>query len=438
MNLARRIPRKNYASVAAALITVSGLTMTTGLGGVFGYQTLQSPGSDPAVVRTPSPARWEEGPLKELPHYDPKSPEGFTVDLRSRDLSSANLKGRESDLAHADFDSRTRWPKDLPAGFDPAAIMTTARNPGLNVRELHRRGITGKGVGIAIIDQPLLVDHVEYRDRLKMYEEIHIPEIENTASMHGPAVASIAVGRTTGVAPQADLYYIAEQHGDLAITGDFRWDFTWLAKSIDRVLEVNRGLPEGSKIRVISVSVGWSPEQKGYAEVNQAVERARKAGIFVISTSLEETHRLAFHGLGREASKDPDLASSYGPGSWWAEAFLNGERRFSPGTRLLAPMDSRTTASPTGKDEYVYYADGGWSWTVPYLAGLYALACQVRPDITPEEFWAESLRTGKVVEVKHQDTSLLLGNIAQPVALMDALQKKVRTSSTRSPSVGIR
>ena len=28
------------------------------------------------------------------------------------------------------------------------------------------------------------------------------------AQMHGPAVSSIAVGKTVGVAPEADLYYI--------------------------------------------------------------------------------------------------------------------------------------------------------------------------------------------------------------------------------------
>ena len=44
-------------------------------------------------------------------------------------------------------------------------------------------------------------------------------------------------------------------------------------------------------------------------------------------------------------------------------------------------MDSRCTASPTGINDYVYYREGGMSWTVPYLAGLYALACQVNPDI---------------------------------------------------------
>ena len=72
-----------------------------------------------------------------------------------------------------------------------------------------------------------------------MYEEIHCNEEQ--AAMHGSAVASIAVGKTTGVAPGADLYYIAETHGD-SNNGTFNYDFTWLAKSIDRILEVNKSL----------------------------------------------------------------------------------------------------------------------------------------------------------------------------------------------------
>jgi hypothetical protein len=36
---------------------------------------------------------------------------------------------------------------------------------------MHAQGITGQGVGIAIIDNPLLVDHEEYAGRLRLYEE---------------------------------------------------------------------------------------------------------------------------------------------------------------------------------------------------------------------------------------------------------------------------
>lgn len=47
----------------------------------------------------------------------------------------------------------------------------------------------------------------------------------------------------------------------------------------------------------------------------------------------------------------PDVFDSYEPGLWWAKGFYDGER-FSD--RLLVSMSSRTTASPTGKDKYVF------------------------------------------------------------------------------------
>jgi hypothetical protein len=162
------------------------------------------------------------------------------------------------------------------------------KNPGLGVRALHRLGITGNGVGVAIIDQALLVDHVEYRDRLRLYEEIH--NGDETAAMHGPAVASIAVGRTVGVAPGADLYYIAETHGSVE-SRQFVFDFVPLARSIDRILEVNRSLPATRKIRVLSISEGWSPRQKGYAEVTAAVERAMEGKVTPVRKLERRTRR---------------------------------------------------------------------------------------------------------------------------------------------------
>jgi subtilisin family serine protease len=50
-------------------------------------------------------------------------------------------------------------------GFDPTRVTESGKDRGLEMRALHARGITGKGVGIAVIDQPLLVNHVEYADR---------------------------------------------------------------------------------------------------------------------------------------------------------------------------------------------------------------------------------------------------------------------------------
>lgn len=62
-------------------------------------------------------------------------------------------------------------------------LMESGKNPGLGIRKLHKEGITGKGIGIAIIDQALLIDHVEYKEQLKMYEEIHCADIKKGVSV---------------------------------------------------------------------------------------------------------------------------------------------------------------------------------------------------------------------------------------------------------------
>jgi len=398
------------------------------------YATRKGPGIKPTIVRHPPAADFSRGEITSIPKHDPaKAREGWQVDLRSFDVRKASLKDSEPDLLHADFDSKTRWPEEISTlkTFVPDRIMELGRNPGLGLRSLHAKGITGKGVGIAIIDQALLVDHAEYKDRLRMYEEIHCAG--GQAQMHGPAVASIAVGRSVGVAPGANLYYIAETHGTWnSNTHEFKWDFTYLAQSIDRILQVNKGLPRAGRIRVISISVGWDPRQDGYAAVVAAVQRARKAGIFVVSSSLSETYAdlgMALNGLGRDPLTDPNLPASYGPGIWWASEFYgnpdyaNRIKQMAPKGLLYVPMDSRCTASPTGVNDYVFYRNGGWSWSIPYIAGLYALACQVDPAVNPATFWKVALATGDSVKITKDGKDYSLYRVVNPAKLIEKLRK---------------
>ena len=382
---------------------------------------LSAPGKQ-EIVRHPAPGYSGSGMLREMPVWNPKSQRHAQVDLRGKDVSGLDLTTHLTNLLHADFDSKTVWPKQLPEGYDRERVLALGRDPGLGMRELHRRGLTGKGVGVGIIDQPLLVDHVEYRDRLRLYEEIHSPG-NAAAQMHGPAVTSIAAGKNVGVAPDADVYYIAEQHGTFVGEGKFEWDFAPLAESIDRLLAINATLPTTNRIRVISISVGWSAGQKGYEQTMAAAKRAEAQGIFIISTALEETHHLAFHGLGREALADPNDAASFGPGSWWAGPFWSGRMRFPPGQRLLVPMDSRAIAGPTSQDDYAFYSSAGWSWSVPWIAGLYAVACQVAPDITPAVFWAKAMETGRINRLEHNGKPVEFGTIVDPVRLIESLQQ---------------
>jgi hypothetical protein len=90
--------------------------------------------------------------------------------------------------------------------------------------------------------------------------------------------------------------------------------------------------------------------------------------------------------------------------------------------RLLIPMDARTTASPTGVQDYVFYGIGGISWSVPYLAGVYALAVQVKPEITPEEFLRLAFNTGQTIQIEHNGSQYSLGVIIDPAALIASLK----------------
>jgi hypothetical protein len=269
------------------------------------------PVSSPQISRHPVPWQrsYQSGPITILPVYDPNSTNPAQIDFRWADLTQLDLSKSIDLLSMADFDSKTQWPsaRMLPKGFSLEKVMELAKDPGLGIRKLHDRGIDGRGIKIAILDQTLLTDHIEYIDRLKLYEEADdVVGGWLQTSMHGPAVASIAVGKTVGVAPGAELYFIAEG-GCNTFNGNMAdYDFACRARDVRRIVEINTSLPEGQKIRVLSMSFGWEPSQKGYQEMEDAVKAAKAAGIFVVSSIISKTYGFRFQGLGRYFLDDPN------------------------------------------------------------------------------------------------------------------------------------
>ncbi|MFB0919710.1 MAG: S8 family serine peptidase [Oscillospiraceae bacterium] len=278
-------------------------------------------------------------------------------------------------------------------------------------------------------DQTLYTGHPEYSDQ---HEEIHVLPVES-ANIHGSVVSSIAVGKSCGVAPGAKLYYWAINSSKVInsiSSDDASIAFAdGLAVAIDRVLEINKSLPGNEKIRVISISRGFSIlEDESVKTFLAAVQRAKKAGVFVVTTSTYQCYDWLneendFAGLGKvDFTGDPDKLSTYTLGTWEQSI---ADKCIS---KLLAPMDVRTTADFTSGDGYVFYSDGGWSWVAPYLAGVYALACQVKPDVTPEEFWNAALETADTLTVKIQTENTSEGeeyafqHVINPVHLIESLE----------------
>jgi len=55
---------------------------------------------------------------------------------------------------------------------------------------------------------------------------------------------------------------------------------------------------------------------------------------------------------------------------------------------------------------------------------MYALAAQVKPEITPEQFWEAARNTGKTIHIEHNGRDYEFGAILAPQALIESLKGK--------------
>jgi len=312
--------------------------------------------------------------------------------LANVSLARVDLTDQGELLAKMPFDSRTAWPSSdkLPKGLDPVRLLEDGKNPGLGVRALHQRGVDGRGVGIAVIDQPLLRNHVEYADRIVRYERIAVGDME--PQMHGPPVTSIAAGKTCGVAPAATLTYFAVPMWER--------DNTPYCDTIDKIIAFNENPGDLPRVRVVSISTGMFPQQRHYDRWKESLKKAEEHGILVV-TCAQEAFKYGMVGLAEGG--DPDDPNDYKTG-------LYGVR---PGA-VLVPASNRTTACHLGPDIYTYWRQAGISWATPYLAGVAALAYQVHPDIKPADILGLCAETATQTDV---------GLIINPAGLVEAVQK---------------
>jgi serine protease AprX len=288
---------------------------------------------------------------------------------KRKEVRGLDLSGFDA-LATLTFNQKTVWPEAarMPKGPSPADLIEFAKDPGLGVRQLHRDGITGKGVAVAIIDQPLYAEHPEFAGKLAGYENFGE---RSPSSMHGPAVLSLLAGRTTGTAPDAKVYF--------AVAASWLKDARLFAQALDWIVEQNRKAPPAGKVRVVSVSAAPTIFQHREAW-EAAVGRAETEGILVLDCTNE-------HGLISSCwlrGRDREDPASYTPG------YPGMPGQALKPHQLLVPTSPRTVAEQylPGQFGYTYCGRGGLSWAIPYAAGVLALGWQVRPELSGKEMFA--------------------------------------------------
>ena len=389
------------------------------------------------------------------------------ADLSGQDLTSMDLTGVAAGEAKTfTFDSATKWPSSekMPAGFSPGDAMEKGKYLGLGLDALHDQGVTGKGVSVAVIDKPLLKGHEGLPAELEYIEMKPGDPSMDQPNFHGLLVAGILAGKD-GVAPGAHLYYFA--------VPDDSEPYARFAEAMNKLLEVNKGLSESQKIRVVAVPYGADPVDQvtgvtGAQDWANAIAAAKAAGIIVVYPGMSD---LNYTGAGALPGEDRDKPDSYKTWTWvtakagvvqslkdggansWDSARkelirlltedpnLDSLRAEAINTyiylmesykktmafdewlkiavedlsgSLAFPVDYITVPNARGKDSYTYYGSGGLSFATPYVAGLLALGLQAKPDATAQELFKSMMDTGTPFATG--------GKLANPVAFVKALE----------------
>lgn len=358
-------------------------------------------------------------------------------DFAGKDVSSEDLTGEGSVVSTFTFDSASKWPGpgNMP-DLLPEQIMNDGKYLGLGLEKLHKAGITGQGVSVALVDRPLLEDHEAFSGSMT-YIELD-PEGEGFPYWLGAACASILAGKD-GVAPGAHLYYFAVPYGG---------HYDEYARALEEILTVQETLRMDEKIRVIAFTQGIDPSvlnaesseaPSGAGELVRLIRQAKDQGIIVLYPGMAE---LDFTGTGCRVEEDRDDPGNYEIWSWaavkrditqrlrerqprsWKDArrllirFLTEDPSLDSlqaevintliylmefekktedveqwlarvgdyGTGALAvPVDFLTVAGISDPDAYTFFGAGHLSFATPYVAGLIALGAQVKPGLTMED-----------------------------------------------------
>ncbi len=273
-----------------------------------------------------------------------------------------DLTGKK-DLAYTlTVGDKTEFRYGEPAGYNKDLLIEWGKDPGLNVSVLHDLGYTGKGAVIAYIDQPI-ADHEQYAD-LNLH---YVNNSNGEDSMHGPAVLSLLAGKDIGTAPEAEVYFY----------GHSAWlaDQTTHAECLYQIIEQNEKLPEGEKITMVGFSDNIDSSEDNAEAFEEATKAAEDAGIMVW------------------------FCADYGSGSFVPMSNKNDPDNvvFDFGKKdIVVPTAGRTTSAVMDGSRYIYWSQGGLSWAMPYVLGLYAIAGEIDPEITKEELYNTLCETAEI------------------------------------------
>jgi serine protease AprX len=277
-----------------------------------------------------------------------------------------------------------------------------------SARSAWDRGLTGAGVGIAVIDSGVN-PAADFGTRLRQVRLPAQPGSLADTYGHGTFVAGIAAGasesgRYVGIAPGATIHSINVASRDGVYTSDVIAGLGWVAANHKRL-----------GIRVVSLSLTeTTPSSYLASALDTAVEEVWRRGVVVV---------VGAGNLGRDSlvfapANDPfvitvgavdtkgtadtadDVEADFSSRGLTLDRFAKPEL-LAPGRRIASILTGGSRLAGEAPAENViepgYATMTGTSLAAPQVAGAAALLLQRNPQLTPDHVKYLLTRTGRLV-----------------------------------------
>lgn len=263
----------------------------------------------------------------------------------------------------------------------------------------HQKGITGKGITVAILDSGLSPHPDILPGRILAFSDfINRKKLPYDDYTHGTHVAGIIASTRIGIAPEVGLIglKVLDQHGN-GSTEIFIEGIKWLLRHYKEY-----------HIRIVNISIGGNSEElkREKNRLNLWVTKLWEEGLIVCCSagnSGPTPDSITAPGNCKKVitvgSYDGKYFSSAGP----LVPYITKPELVAPGLHILSTKPSAG-----------YSIKNGTSMSVPFISGACALLLQMHPELTndqvkirlmdaayPVPFLPYNIQGAGVVSLKH-------------------------------------
>lgn len=266
-------------------------------------------------------------------------------------------------------------PDKMPDGFDPTKILEQAKTP------VYKPNTTGKGINIAVMDNSLDVSNQEYADNIKFFQG-PLSKENMPPNKHSSMVMGHLVGKSTGMAPDANVYYFTK------ITyQDVKKLNKEYANVLRSIIKFNREQKPENKIHILSCS--WGARQKYSPEIVALLNQLEKDGVKIILCD-SDCEEATLSGRDFMPCNNPNMTNIQPDVQKEGQELLHmANISFDSDKVIGIPTNMRTT--PLESNGWQYRISGGESSSAPYIAGVYACALEGNQLFMTRTNWQQEL-----------------------------------------------